>query len=243
MSVRRHPPALPHGELAELFPDVFFVTGSMSMPGPLPVRFSRNMSIIREGGRLVLVNSVRLDDDGLRALDALGRVTDVVRLAGFHGKDDAFYKERYGATVWALAGQRYVSGFDLSAASYFEADRTLVTGGALPLAGARLHVIASQPGEGLLLIESQGGILVAGDALQNWAEPDRFFSFVGKLMLRRFGFIKPHQLGPAWLKRAKPPLADLRQILELPFEHVLPAHGAPVRGAAKERYRPAIEGL
>ena len=243
MSGRLHPPARAHGELEELFPDVFFVTGSLGMPGRLPVTFSRNMSVFREGGRLVLVNSVRLGDAGLAALDALGKVTDVVRLAGYHGMDDPFYKERYGATVWALEGQRYVSGFDLSAPPYLEADRTLVAGGDLPLRGARLHVIGSKPLEGLLLVQREGGILVAGDALQNWAKPDPFFSFLGKLMLRGMGFIKPHNLGPAWLKRTHPPHEHLRQILDLPFEHVLPAHGAPVRGAAKERYRPVIEAL
>jgi hypothetical protein len=45
------PPALPHGELRELLPDVFFVTGTVALPGPLPVRFSRNMTVVRsEGG-------------------------------------------------------------------------------------------------------------------------------------------------------------------------------------------------
>src|SRR5215212_2095891 len=105
------PPALPHGELREIFPDVFFVTGSIAMPGPVPVRFSRNMVVVRQGARLVLVNSMRLTDGGLRALDALGRVTDVLRLAGFHGADDAFYKGHYGAKVSVIAGQRYQRGF------------------------------------------------------------------------------------------------------------------------------------
>ena len=55
---------------------------------------------------MILVNSVRLDVAGLAALEALGRVTDVIRLAGNHGMDDPFYKDRYGAKVWAVRGQR-----------------------------------------------------------------------------------------------------------------------------------------
>src|SRR6478735_11956040 len=109
MASRAHPPALAHGTLSEVLPNIFFVTGTMRMPGPLPVTFSRNMSVVREGKRLILINSVRLDDEGLRALDALGTVTDVVRVAGYHGRDDPFYKERYGAKVWVVKGQRYVS--------------------------------------------------------------------------------------------------------------------------------------
>ena len=59
-------PAYPHGELQELFPDTFFVTGTVPLPGPLPVRFSRNMTVLRTGSSLTLVNSIRLDDAGLR---------------------------------------------------------------------------------------------------------------------------------------------------------------------------------
>ncbi len=93
------------------------------MSGPLPVRFSRNMTIVQEGERLVLVNSVRLNEEGLARLDALGKVSDVIRLAGFHGMDDPFYADRYGAKVWAVKGQRYVAGFKTrSERTYFAPD-------------------------------------------------------------------------------------------------------------------------
>src|SRR5262252_7680239 len=120
---RPFPPALPHGEIREILPGIHFVTGTVQMPGPLPVRFSRNMTIVREGERLVLVNSVRLDDAGLAALDGLGKVTDVVRLAANHGQDDPFYADRYKAKVWVVKGQRYTPGFDTSAKdTYFTPD-------------------------------------------------------------------------------------------------------------------------
>jgi len=243
MGTRRHPLAFPHGSLHELFPDVFFVTGTMRMPGPLPIRFSRNMTVVRDGDRLTLVNSMRLDDAGLRALDALGRVTDVVRLAGYHGMDDPFYKERYGAKVWAVAGQRYVAGFDQRGASYLTPDVEMTCSTELPMEGASLHVINGQPPEGLVLLERGGGVLVSGDALQNWGEPDQYFSWPSRWMLRSLGFIKPHNVGPAWLKRTHPKLDDLRALLEIEFEHVLPAHGGPVRGQARDSYRPTIESL
>lgn len=244
MTTRPHPVALPHGELRELFPDVFFVTGTMRMPGTMPVRFSRNMTVIREGERLVIVNSVRLSDEGLRRLDALGKVTDVIRLASFHGSDDPFYKERYGARVWTVKGQRYTNGFDArSPDTYLTADVEMDSTTPLPLAGATLIAIAATPPEGLLLIPRHGGILISGDCLQNWGAPDQYFNGFSKLIMRAMGFIRPHNIGPAWLKRTTPPVSQLRALLELPFEHVLPAHGAPAQGGARDRYRPRIEAL
>jgi hypothetical protein len=243
MASRPHPPAQRHGEIREVLPNVFFVTGTMSMPGLMPVRFSRNMTIVRDGERLILVNSVRLDEAGLKQLDKLGKVTDVLRLAAFHGMDDPFYKERYGARIWTLKGQRYVAGFDLNAAPYHSADVEMDDATELPISGAKLYSIASTPPEGLLLLERDGGILISGDCLQNWAKPDAYFSTFAKPMMRLMGFIKPHNIGPAWLKHTKPPVKQLLGILDVAFEHVLPAHGAPVQVGAKASYRPRIEAL
>jgi hypothetical protein len=239
---RPHPAALPHGGLRQVFPEVFLVTGTIGFRVLLPIRFSRNMTVFREGTRLVLVNSVRLGEAGLAELDALGTVTDVIRLAAFHGADDAFYKERYGAKIWAIQGQRYTAGFDHEAAdTYLEPDLEIDASTPLPLAGASVYLFGTRPPEALLVLEREGGLVVAGDSLQNMAAVDSYFNWFGALMMKRLGFIVPHNVGPGWLKQAKPSASDLRGVLELPFEHVLPAHGAPVMGGAKAAYRPAIE--
>ena len=60
-------------------------------------------------------------------------------------------------------------------------------------------------------------------------------------VMRSMGFLKPHNVGPGWLKQGKPPQADLRGILGLPFANVLPAHGTPVLGSARDLFRPAID--
>jgi hypothetical protein len=238
---RAFPRALPHGPIREVLPDTFFVTGSVGMPGPVPVRFSRNMTVLREGDRLVLVNTVRLDEAGLAALDALGRVTDVVRLAGFHGMDDPFYADRYGAKVWAVRGQRYTEGWGSTTETYFTPHVEMDAGTNLPIAGARLHVFGGSRPEALLIADRAGGVAIAGDSLQHWAVPDEFFNWPGRAMMRPLGFLKPHNVGPGWLKRSKPPPEHLRAVLSLPFENVLPSHGAPTIGGAREAYRPAIE--
>ena len=239
MKPRPFPAVLPHGALREVLPNVFVVRGSMKMG---PMQFSRNMTVIREGDRLVLVNTVRLDDSGLAALDALGTVTDVIRLAGFHGSDDPFYKDRYDCTVHALEGQTYFSGLDPRKGEiYFEPDVLLSEDSPLPVEGASLYVISTKPTEGLLRIPHSGGTLVAGDCLQNWATPDAQFNFLAKVGMRVMGFLKPAQLGPEWAKQLKPDRGQIGSILDLGFVNLVPAHGASILGDASERFRPAIE--
>lgn len=211
------------------------------MPGGL--RFSRNMTVIRQGNELVLVNSMRLSDDGLAELERLGKVAHVVRLAGFHGRDDLFYKERYGARVSCIRGQAYSRGFGRPkpADIYFHADAELDATTAPPVEGARLFVFDSNPSEALLLWERDGGTVISGDALQNWASSDEWFSWLATVVMRFMGFIKPHNIGPGWLKQATPPVGDLERLLSLSFDKLLPAHGSPVLSQAAALFRPAIE--
>lgn len=242
MSSRPHPAARPHTELAELFPDIFFATGSVKM-APL-MSCSRNMVVVREGDRLVILNSMRLTDEGLAKLDKLGKVTDVVRLAGFHGMDDPFYKERYDANVWCLPGAPYSKGFDAAkgkGGSYFKADRELSVDGEAPLENAKVIAFSTNPPEAMLLLERDGGVLITGDAIQNWASTNEHFSFAAKIFMKRMGFIRPHNIGPGWVKATDPKRSEIKGILNLDFDHVLPAHGEAVIGGAKEAFRPAVE--
>jgi hypothetical protein len=239
------PPAQPHGQLRELFPDVFFVKGRVKLKSP-PMGFSRAMTVVRNGQSLTIINSMRLSEEGMAALDELGKVEHVIRIASYHGMDDAFYKDRYDAKVWAMADSGYGKGFDTKtreADSYFQPDVWMQPSDELPLPNAKLFVYeTASPREGLVLLEREGGILVAGDSLQNW-RVDEYFTFLAKIMMRVMGFIKPYNIGSGWLKGSNPTPADVRKVLELDFEHVLPVHGDEVIGGAKEKYRPAIEGL
>ncbi len=83
--------------------------------------------------------------------------------------------------------------------------------------------------------------MISGDLLQHWAKPDEHFNLAAKLFMRFAGFIKPHNLGPAWLKIYKPDAGQMRGVLDWSFDHVIPAHGEPVLGGAREKFRPAIE--
>ena len=239
---RPFPAALPHGEIREVLPGLHFVTGTIAMPTPVALRFSRNMTIVQEGERLVLINTVRLDAAGLRALDALGKVTDVIRIAGNHGQDDPFYKDRYGAKVWASRGMRYTAGFDADAPdTYLEPDVVFDEDTMLPIEGASVHVMHSKPPEAVLLLKRHGGTLVSGDCLQNMESSDAYFNWLARVTMPLMGFIKPRNVGPAWLKQCKPPKDELGEVAALEFVNVLPAHGTPVIGHARDEYRPAID--
>lgn len=222
-------PALPHGDLEEVFPDVFFVTGTTRpVFQGTPLQFSRNMTVVREGEALTLINTVRLDEAGLAALDALGRVEHIVRIGGFHGIDDAFYRDRYEARVWALPGMEHEGGFGT--------DHELVPGGPTPFPGCEVfHFVTSKVPEGMLLIDRAGGVLVSCDALQNWVEADRFFDEATAERMAGLGFFAPANIGPGWRGAASPGAADFERAKALSFQHLLSAHGVPLRDDAHAR--------
>jgi len=241
------PAVFPHGDLQEVFENIYLVTGSLRMKGKVPFSFSRNMTVLRQGDELILVNSLRLDESTLDKLDALGRVAHVIRLAGFHGMDDPFYKERYGAQVWAVKGQVYARGYRQDAdpnRAYFRPDHEVDEQSKLPVEGAQLYRFdGSNPPEGALLVPREGGILITGDSLQNWARSDQYFNLPARIFMKLMGFVKACNVGPGWVKMAKPSIAGVKGLLDLEFEHVLPAHGGAVAGDAKKLFRPAIERL
>jgi hypothetical protein len=121
------------------------------------------------------------------------------------------------------------------------ADAELDADSPLPIAGAKLHVIDARPAEGLLVLERHGGTLIAGDCLQNWKGKDEYFSFLATPVMKVMGFLKPHNIGPAWLKQCKPPKPHLAAINEMSYANVIPAHGDAVVGNARELWRPVIE--
>ena len=214
-----------------------------------PMRISRSMTIIRdrEDGGLTIVNSMQLSDSGLRQLDKIGKVRNILRVGGFHGRDDAFYRERYGARIFALSGQVYtsemmkpVSDPDLG---YLQPDVWLAPGDLPPVQDASLKWFPGcKPAEAILVIAERGGTLVTGDSLQHTPSPTRYHNWASKIMMKRLDFFKPYNVGPGWVQFAKPQLSDIRSLMQLDFENVLPGHGDAVIGRAKEKFRPAIEG-
>jgi hypothetical protein len=224
------PPALPHGALEEIFPDVFLVTGAMkTVLMDTNWQFDRNMTVVREGDALTLINTVRLDEAGLADLERLGQVRNVVRIGALHGRDDAFYKARYGASFWTLPGLPHEHGL--------QPDRELIQGGEMPFAGCSLFDFrTTKLPECILHVDRAGGILIACDALQNWLQPSEHFSPESGAMMTDMGFFQPANFGPLWMQVSAPQAADFERLNELSYRHALCGHGAPLRDTAREDY-------
>lgn len=243
-------PASKHGEIKKVFENIWHVKGQVRMPMPFPpMKISRGMTIIRnpENNELTLVNTMRLSTKGLAELEKLGTIKNTLRIAGFHGRDDAFYRENYDAKVYALEGQVYtremMKEFPLPENGYMQPDVWLKDGDFIPVQDATLKWFKSSiKPEALLKIDREGGIIVSGDSLQNTDKPDEFNNWFSKIMMKKMDFFKPYNVGPGWIEFSKPTKEDVLSILELDFEHVLPAHGDIVIGNAKEKFRPSIEG-
>jgi hypothetical protein len=223
-------PAWPHGEIKPALADVFYVQGTnKTHHAGIDLQTSRTMTIVRQGDELTLLNTVRLDEQGLQALEALGQVRHIVRLGAFHGRDDPFYRDRYGATLWALPNAE-------------ASDGVLATGAFAPLRDAQIFSFASARfPEAALLLEREGGILVTCDAVQNWTHVDRFFSAETGAMFAAQGLIGEANLPATWRSACAPDASDFRGLAALPFQHLITAHGPPLLNAAQTRLRARIE--
>lgn len=233
------PAATPHGEIREIFKDVFIVTGSVMMVPEIQI--SRNMIILREGETLTLISTIRLNDGGLKALDALGQVKNIVKLGAYHlgvhnGLDDAFYAQRYAANLWALDGMAHRDGL--------ESSHILRPDGDMPVKRTSLFTYdSSKMPEAMLLLQKEGGILISADSLQNWAEADEFFSENAAKRMQQAGFIRPANVGPEWLRVCQPDRQEFGKVAELEFAHLMPSHGAPILDTAKEEFKTTFEKL
>jgi hypothetical protein len=217
-------PAAKHGPITEIFPDVFFVTGGFGFGPGLSI--TRNMTIVRQKDELVLINSVRLGEEGEKELEKLGKVKHVIRTGFFHGADDPYFKHRYDATLWAApkTGDGYEvldnQHSPLSKAQVFEFHE-----------GKRPEVA--------VLLDRDGGILVPCDSYQNWTTFEGC-SFIGGIMMRMMGF-GPTLIGGPWTKAMGQGVrADFDRLLEMPFQHLVPAHGTVLKDDAKPGLKTAI---
>ncbi len=229
------PPQLPHGALQEVLPDIFVVSGQIrpNFNGQA-LQFSRNMTVIREGEALTLVNTLRMDETGLAELDRLGTVKNVTRIGAFHGRDDAFYIDRYGADFWAPAGLDYERGENV--------DTALVPENTGPVADCSVFLFeTAKTPEAILKLDRHGGILISCDSLQNWAEVDEYFDESTAKIMTEIGFIKPANIGPGWKRSSEAKAADFARLAKLDFRHLISAHGAPLLDTAQGAVRATIK--
>lgn len=220
------PAATPHGAIEEVFPEVFRVRGCIAGRG---MKFSRNMTIVRHGDALTVINSMRLSDEGEAALAELGRVEHLVKLGAFHGLDDPYYVDRYRPTLWALPGATHKGEL--------ATDREL--GDESPIEGATVFSFrtTAEP-EAAIVIGAGGGTLLTCDAVTNLVDLDGSEGCEG-IITAEHGFLRRASIGLFWRNRMRkesggaPLVHDYQRLLELPWVNLLSAHGPPLLGTAK----------
>lgn len=224
-----YPKALPHDPPRKIAEDVFVVHGCVQ-PNTL-VRFTRNMVIVRDQGKLTLINPVRMDDAGLASLETLGEVAHVLRLGPMHGMDDPFYVDRYGAKFWAFDdGRQYTEP---------AIDHVLCDSGELPFGGAKLFAFDyMKQTEGAILLERSPGILLTCDAIQSYSTPPHtpHTNWLSRQVMPLIGFPKKTLIGPVWMKalvRDRDGMkAEFQRLLELDFDQLIAAHGTVLESGA-----------
>lgn len=229
-------PAWPHGEITQIFENVFMVTGTniIHHDGER-IQSSRNMVIVREDRALTLINTVRLSEDGLKALEYLGQVTNIIRIGAFHGRDDAFYQHRYHAKLWAFSTMEFSHGerldFDLKE-------------GRLLIANSELFTFRTTAfPEAVILLNIEGGILISCDSIKNWTKRDEYFDEETFELMKRLGSIGEAKIDATWLQAMNPSKDEIEKILKLKFKNLLSAHGEPLKNEAKLAVQHTIQSI
>lgn len=227
-------PIYPHGNVEEIAEDIFMLRGSIKM-NPL-LRITRNMGIIRNGDELSLINPVRVSAKVEAQIAKLGQIKHVIRLGCFHGADDPYYVEKFGAQMWAqLGGTTYTVP---------KIDKELDSVAPLPFDNAEIFEFAgtTQP-ESALLIKRGTGILFTCDAIQNYGDYS-YNNIVAKILMPFIGFPRTTIIGPIWLKYQTPEDETLepefRRLLGLKFDRLLAAHGTLLKTGAHAAVERAV---
>jgi hypothetical protein len=228
----RHPPADFNLPPRECFPGVWLASSQVTMGIPLgmKIRFSRNMVAVLTAEGWVLLNPVRLSEESEAALLAKAPFKHALRLGTYHGRDDAYYVDRFGVEFWGVLGKSAYAepGFD----------HEISEDGPLPIPGARAVIYKSGLLAECAVLLPQQKLLVTCDSVQNYDRSDSLISPLGRLVMRPMGFFTPCVIGPIWLKAATPPggslRADFERVLALDFDNLIGGHGTPKVGGARE---------
>ena len=224
----------PHGDIESISSDLFMVRGSINLNAVL--RISRNMGIIRHNGDLSLLNPIRLNPETEEKLKQLGNVKHIIRLGAYHGLDDPYYVETFGAQHWSQPGGTVYT--EPAIINPITADCEL------PFPDARLFLFkTTKEPECALLIERDEGVLFTCDSIQHYGDYS-FNNLPARLVMPFIGFPKTTIVGPIWVKGMTPEGGNLepefRELLNLQFDKLLSAHGTLLTTGAHESVKRAV---
>jgi len=230
-----YPPVMPQDPIVELLPDLYLVRGSIHVAPGLPI--SKNMVVIRQGGELTLVGSVRMPPENEADLEALGKVTRLIRI-GIHGVDDAYTVNRFKCQLWCLKDTENYHALPRPDELFDEGD---------PFPIQDTEVIRFQGmsvSEAALLWKRHGGVLITSDGLQHYGDW-RYFSSFSKVAHRIMGFGAGTIVGPMWhrfmCKDDAVARGTFEEILRREFTHAVGLHGSFVKDNAHQAIEDAVK--
>ena len=225
-----------HGDLEELIPGVWMVTGSL----PFPLR--RNMTVVKlRDGTLLLHSVVAMNDAGMAKLDALGKPSVMIVPSTGHRLDAGFYKARYpDVRVLCPAGAR------AAVEKVIKADATCEE--ALPALGVRVHPVgAMRSAELAYEVDVAGGkALLLCDLVANRDHPP---GLGGKIMASVTGGIKgrlgvPRIVKLMLVKDKASVRREIGKLAELPDLALLTvSHGRPLKDGVADALKEAAASL
>jgi hypothetical protein len=236
MAEKPHP-IRPHGEIEELAPGLWSVTGSL----PFPLR--RNMTIYRlPDGGLLLHSVVAMNDAGMAALERLGRPELCIVPSSGHRMDAPFYRRRYPRL-------KMVCPADARARVEKAVPVDATCEDTLPREGVRIHPLGGiRTGELGYEVSIPGGkALLFCDLLAN---SDYAPTLGGALMRTITGGLGDRRLGVARIVRltlvrdraaTRAALGNIAAIPDLRLISV--AHGRPLRAGCGDALREAAAAL
>lgn len=231
----KYTPAWPHGDIETVFDEVFTVRGTnITTHEGFNIQHSRNMTILKQGDDLALINSVRLDDEGLYALDKLGKVKYIFSIGAFHGRDDAFYCKRYGASLWT------VKPLACDAKVQHALDKPMQ----LPIENlSYMPFEDASPLEGFLYLNRYDGIIIGCDSIKNWTKIDKYFGKETAKLAIEQGEITAARISPIWLKATGVKPSSFNRLLALKFKHLISAHGEVLKETAHDAIKQSVEKI
>jgi hypothetical protein len=219
-----------HGPIEEILTDVFVVRAEDHV-APL-ARVPRNVTILRRGEDLVVIDGMRLAPETEAHLERLGRVRHLVRLGHAHPRDEAYLEDRWRAPTWAPPPAHGAT--------------PLADGHAPFLEGTQVFLFRhAAPGEAALVFEHTGGnVLVTAESVHNCVDLEGCSLLVG-VALHLAGAVGPARLGRRWLVEAGGPSLreDFERLLEHDFAHLVCSRGEPMRGGAREAVRRSVAAV
>ena len=219
----KYSPVGPHGKIIQVFEGIYVVQGTnVTHFDNMRIQHSRNMTIIECNGELTLINTVRLNEQGLMELDKLGSIKHVISIGAFHGKDDAFYLDRSNAKFWTVQVN-----------PCYQPTHYLNDTDELPIRNGLFYMFEnSSPAEGFIYLAYNEGIIITCDSIKNWVNVDRFFSEETTKIALSDGEISKARISPIWLKATGLNEASFDRLLNLEFKHLISAHGEVLRDTA-----------